>query len=106
MKYKRISESRWQAVKKANVLSAFNCLENGFSTPKRFAQSTRNLPFWITFHSSQDMVRSDWWKLTNGSGVMNTTSHRVYQTGEGERGSEVAANDLGRLRIRLWSGRL
>ena len=32
---------------------------------------------------------------------MNTTSHRVYQTGEGERGSEVAANDLGRLRIRL-----
>ena len=33
---------------------------------------------------------------------MNTTSHRVYQTGEGrERGSEEAANDLGRLRIRL-----
>ena len=32
---------------------------------------------------------------------MNTTSHRVYQTGEGERGSEVAANDLGCLRIRL-----
>ena len=37
------------------------------------------------------------------SDVMNTTSHRVYQTGEGERGSEVAANDLGRLRIRLPS---
>ena len=30
---------------------------------------------------------------------MNTTWHRVYQTGEGERGSEEAANDLGRLRI-------
>ena len=46
-------------------------------------------------------IRSDWWKLTNDSDVMNTTSHRVYQTGEGERGSEDAANDLGRLRIRL-----
>jgi len=33
---------------------------------------------------------------------MNTTSHRVYQTGEGERGSEEAVNDLGRLRIRLY----
>ena len=32
---------------------------------------------------------------------MNTTSHRVYQTGEAKRGSEDAANDLGRLRIRL-----
>ena len=35
---------------------------------------------------------------------MNTTSHRVYQTGQGrERGSEreEAANDLGRLRIKL-----
>ena len=46
-------------------------------------------------------IRSDWWKLTNDSDVMNTTSHRVYQTGEGERGSEDAANDLGRLRFRL-----
>ena len=46
-------------------------------------------------------IRSDWWKLTNSSDVMNKISHRVYQTGEGERGSEVAANDLGRLRIRL-----
>ena len=25
---------------------------------------------------------------------MNTISHRVYQTGKGERGSEDAANDL------------
>ena len=37
---------------------------------------------------------------------MNTTSHRVYQTVEGERGSEVAANDLGRLRIRLFDIKL
>ena len=48
--------------------------------------------------------RSDWWKLTNGSDVMNTTSNRVYQTEEGERGSEEAANNLGRLRIRLLFG--
>jgi len=34
---------------------------------------------------------------------MNMTSHRVYQTGEGERGSERAANDLGLLRIGLWN---
>ena len=32
---------------------------------------------------------------------MNTTSHRVYRTGEGERGSEEAVNDLERLRIRI-----
>ena len=46
-------------------------------------------------------IRSDWWKLTNDSDVMNTTSHRVYQTGEGERGSKDDANDLRRLRFRL-----
>ena len=46
-------------------------------------------------------IRSDWWKLTNDSDVVNTTSHRVYQTGKGERVSEDATNDLGRLRIRL-----
>ena len=38
--------------------------------------------------------------IDNGSDVMNM--HRAYQTGEGERGSEEAANDLGRLRI--WLG--
>ena len=32
---------------------------------------------------------------------MNMTSHRVYQTGEGERGNEDAAKNLGRLRIKL-----
>ena len=47
-------------------------------------------------------VRCDWHLPYNRcSDVMNTTSHRVYQTGEGERGSEDAANDLGRLRIKL-----
>ena len=40
-------------------------------------------------------------EIDNGLDVMNTTSHRVYQTGEGERGNEEAANDLGRLRIRV-----
>jgi len=36
-------------------------------------------------------------EIDNGSDVMNTTSNRVYRTGEGER----AVNDLGRLRIGL-----
>jgi len=33
-------------------------------------------------------IRSDLVEIDNGSDVMNTTSHRVYQTGEGERGRE------------------
>ena len=104
VKYKRISESRWQAVKKANVLSALNCLENGF--PLQSVLHSRLETFHFGLHSTLLRIwyiRSDWWTLTNGSDVMNTTSHRVYQTGEGERGSEVAANDLGRLRIRLYN---
>lgn len=32
-------------------------------------------------------IRYDWWKLTNGSDVMSTTSHRVFQTRERDRGS-------------------
>ena len=46
-------------------------------------------------------IPCDWCKLTNGSDVMKTNAHRAYQTREGERGSEGAANDLGRQRIRL-----
>ena len=40
-------------------------------------------------------------EIDNDSDVMNMTLHRVYQTGEGERGRDGAAIDLGRLRIRL-----
>ena len=37
-----------------------------------------------TFHTFQNMVYALWLvKIDNGSDVMNTTSHRVYQTREG-----------------------
>ena len=37
-----------------------------------------------TFHASQNTLHSLWLvKIDNGSDFMNTTSHRVYQTGEG-----------------------
>ena len=37
-----------------------------------------------TFHTSQNMVHALWLvKIDDGSDVMNRTSHRVYQTGEG-----------------------
>ena len=56
----------------------------------------------LTFPRFISYERCDWLLQYNRrSDVMNTTLHRVYQTGEGERGSEDAANDLGRLRIRL-----
>ena len=56
----------------------------------------------LTFPRFISYARCDWLlPYSRCSDVMNTTSHRVYQTVEGERGSEVAANDLGRLRIRL-----
>ena len=75
-----------------------NCSENGFSTPKRFC-TVDSKPSILDYIPHFSGCGLDWWKLTNG--IMYTTSHRVYQTGEGERGSKEAANDLGRLRIRL-----
>ena len=64
-----------------NVLRALNCSENSFFTPKRFLHSRlETFHFGLRYIHSTLLgiwyISSDWWLMTKGSDVMNTTSHR------------------------------
>ena len=60
-----------------------------------------------TFHTFQNMVYALWLvKIDNGSDVMNTTSHRVYQTREGgKRKGPRTTSDVWESGYPMWANR-